>query len=340
MELLRRRAYARAGLVGNPSDGYFGKTISLTLKNFWAEVVLYEWDEIEIVLSQDDRSRFGSVQDLVHDVRLHGYYGGVRLVKATIKRFVEFCQQNELALHDRNFSVRYQSNIPRQVGLAGSSAIIVATLRALIDFYHVEIPRQVLPSLALSIESGELGIAAGLQDRVIQVYGGLVYMDFAKERMTQQMGFACGVYEPLDPDILPPLYLAFSPEVGEPTEVLHNPLRARFLAGDPAVIAAMQKFAGLAAEAYEALEQSDVPRLSALMDENFNTRRSICQLAASHIQMIEVARAAGASAKFAGSGGAIIGVCFDDVMFARLQNDLGQIGCQVIRPILDLPVSA
>ena len=73
------------------------------------------------------------------------------------------------------------------------------------------------------------------------------------------------------------------------------------------------------------------------MDENFNTRRSICQLAASHIQMIEVARATGASAKFAGSGGAIIGVCFDDAMFARLQNDLGQIGCQVIRPMLDLP---
>ena len=135
MELLRRRAYARAGLVGNPSDGYFGKTISLTLKNFWAEVVLYEWDEIEIVLSQEDRSRFRSVTELVQDVRLHGYYGGVRLVKATIKKFVEFCEQQRWALHDRKFSVRYESNIPRQVGLAGSSAIIVATLRALMDFY-------------------------------------------------------------------------------------------------------------------------------------------------------------------------------------------------------------
>ena len=338
MELLRRRAYARAGLVGNPSDGYFGKTISLTLKNFWAEVVLYEWDEVEIVLSQDDRSRFASVQDLVHDVRLHGYYGGVRLVKATIKRFVEFCQQHGLALHDRTFSVRYQSNIPRQVGLAGSSAIIVATLQALIDFYHVDIPLQVQPSLALNIESVELGIAAGLQDRVIQVYGGLVYMDFAKERMTEQMGFACGVYERLDPKILPSLYVAFSPEVGEPTEVLHNPLRARYQAGDPAVHGAMQKFAGLAAEAREALEQYDAPRLSALMDANFDTRRSICQLASSHIQMIEVARRAGASAKFAGSGGAIIGVYSDEAMFARLQKDLSQIGCQVIRPLLDLPI--
>lgn len=130
MELLRQRAYARAGLVGNPSDGYFGKTISFTLKNFWAEVVLYEWEDVEIVLSQEDRSRFRSVKDLAQDVRLHGYYGGIRLIKATIKRFVEFCERNHFKLHDRNFSVRYQSNIPRQVGLAGSSAIIVATFRA------------------------------------------------------------------------------------------------------------------------------------------------------------------------------------------------------------------
>ena len=36
------------------------------------------------------------------------------------------------------------------------------------------------PTLVLRAEE-ELGITAGLQDRVIQVYGGVVYMDFAKE---------------------------------------------------------------------------------------------------------------------------------------------------------------
>lgn len=340
MELLRRRAYARAGLVGNPSDGYFGKTISLTLKNFWAEVVLYEWDNVEIVLSQEDRSRFGSIQDLVHDVRLHGYYGGVRLVKATIKRFVEFCQQQGLTLHDRNFSARYQSNIPRQVGLAGSSAIIVATLRALMDFYCIEIPLEVQPSLVLSVEMGELGIAGGLQDRVIQVYGGLVYMDFARERMTEHMGLSCGVYERLDSKLLPPLYVAYSVEVSEPTEVLHNPLRARFQAGDPAVINAMHKFADLAAQAREAILQQDAARLAALMNENFDIRRSICQLSAKHVEMIEVARRTGASAKFAGSGGAIVGTYTDDAMLTKLKKELGAIGCQVIQPVLEFPSGA
>src|SRR5512140_2913967 len=56
MLLIRKRAYARAGLVGNPSDGYHGKTISIIVRNFCAEAVLYEWDTVEIVLAQDHRA--------------------------------------------------------------------------------------------------------------------------------------------------------------------------------------------------------------------------------------------------------------------------------------------
>ena len=180
MLIIRKRSYARAGLLGNPSDGYNGKTISIILRNFWADVVLYEWDSVDIVLAEQDRARFRSIYDLAKDVELHGYYGGIRLIKATIKRFVDYCQAQGIELHDQNFSVRYQTNIPQQVGLAGSSAIITATLHALMEFYGVDIPLPVQPTFVLSVE-GALGIAGGLQDRVIQCYEGMVYMDFAQE---------------------------------------------------------------------------------------------------------------------------------------------------------------
>jgi glucuronokinase len=332
MELLRRRAYARAGLVGNPSDGYNGRTVSFIVRNLWAEVVIYEWDEVEILWSSEDQSRFRSVHDLTHDVRLHGYYGGVRLVKATIKRFVEYCDAKGIALHDRNFSIRYQSNIPRNVGLAGSSAIIVSTLRALMDFYRVQIPLQVQPSLALSVESKELGITGGLQDRVIQCYEGLVSMDFSKEKMSVIDGYECGVYERLDPSVLPPVYVAYCDELGEPTEVVHNNLRQRFDRGDADVVGAMKIFANLAFEARQALSEHDSVRLAKLIDTNFDTRRSICQLLKGHIDMIERARRVGASAKFAGSGGAIVGTYTDEAMFAALQRELGEIHCVVLKP--------
>ncbi len=334
MQLIRHRAYARAGLVGNPSDGYFGKTIALSVYDFWAEVTLYEWERLELILSQEDRSRFDSLDELVHDVALHGYYGGVRLVKATVKKFAEFCHAQGHRLHNRNFSIRYQTNIPRQVGLAGSSAIIVATLRCLMEFYGVEIPLRVQPSLALAVETEELGIAAGLQDRVVQVYGGLVYMDFTRQSLERFCGLDCGRYERLDPALLPTLYLAYSTARSGPTEVIHNRLRERFLSGERAVHEAMQRLAELTDEARQALLRRDHARLGQLMDENFEIRRSICRLPEAQVEMVLRARQAGATAKFAGSGGAIIGTFPDESVFARLKHEMEQIGCRVIRPTL------
>ncbi|MGD0060710.1 MAG: GHMP kinase [Verrucomicrobiia bacterium] len=332
MIIIRKRAYARAGLLGNPSDGYHGKTISIIVRNFWAEVVLYEWDTVDIVLAQDDRARFSSIHDLVKDVKLHGYYGGIRLIKATIKRFVDYCQANQLTFPNRNFSVRYQTNIPRQVGLAGSSALIVATLRCLMEFYGVDIPLEAQPTLVLSVEKDELGIGAGLQDRVIQVYEGLVYMDFDKAHEHLVGGLKSYQYEPLSPGLLPPLYIAYHNSLSEPTEVFHNDIRGRFDRGEAGVVDAMKHFAELAARGREALLQQDTKRLARLIDENFNTRRCIYNLAPWQIQMVDVARQCGASAKFAGSGGAIIGTYDDNAMYQELCATLTAIGSRVIKP--------
>ena len=65
--------------------------------------------------------------------------------------------------------INYQRNF--QVGLAGSSALVTATLRCLMDFYCLspsDIPKEVMPQLILEVEVAELNIQAGLQDRVVQ----------------------------------------------------------------------------------------------------------------------------------------------------------------------------
>jgi len=217
--IIKTIAHPRAGLIGNPSDGYFGKTISFIIRNFAAEVMLYETPELEVLPNTRDHSCFNNIAALAEDVRQHGYYGGLRLLKATIKRFYAYCQENSLPLHSRNFTIRYHSNIPTQVGLAGSSAIITACLRALMQFYQVTIPKPIQPNLILSVETKELGIPAGLQDRVVQVYEGLVYMDFARELFDRQ---GHGNYVEMNPALLPPLYVAYRRELSEGTEVFHN----------------------------------------------------------------------------------------------------------------------
>ena len=204
--IIHTKAYSRAGLAGNPSDGYFGKTLSVTLKNYYASITMYETPDLEILPNERDHSYFPNLESLVNDVNLQGYYGGIRLIKAAAKRFYDYCLQRGIHLDDRNFTVRYTTSIPVQVGLAGSSAIVTATINALMSFYGVEIPKPLIPNLILSVETEELGISAGLQDRVTQVYEGLVYMDFDQELMEKQ-GY--GHYENMDPKLLPPLYLAY-----------------------------------------------------------------------------------------------------------------------------------
>jgi len=334
MKIIRKRAYARAGLLGNPSDGYNGKTISIIVRNFWAEVVMYEWDSVDIVQSMDDRARFRSIHDLAQDVRLHGYYGGIRLIKATIKRFVDYCREHNLNLHERNFSVRYETHIPRQVGLAGSSSIIVATLRCLMEFYEIEIPLELQPSFVLSIETEELGISAGLQDRVIQCYEGVVYMDFDKLAERKASGIPFYSYKRLDPTLLPPLYIAYHNALSEPTETFHNDIRSRYDCGEPQVVNAMQHFAALTARGRDALLTQDAAALSELINENFDTRRSIYQLPSWQVKMIDMARRCGASAKFAGSGGAIIGVYHGHAMFNEIRERMAEIGSKTIKPIV------
>src|SRR5678815_835772 len=332
MFLTRKRAFARAGLLGNPSDGYHGKTLSFSVRNYWAEVVLYEWDSVEIVLAGDDRAKFDSVHELARDVRLHGYYGGIRLIKATIKRFVEYCDSRAIALHDRKFSVRYQTTIPRQVGFAGSSAIIVATLRCLMEYYDVRLPLEAQPMFVLLVEQEELRITVGLQDRVIQVYEGLVYMDFDPSCEHVVDGLRCYRYEPMYPALLPPLYVAHHETLGEPTEVFHNNIRERFNRGDQAVVGAMKCFADLAVNGRQALIAQDREQLARLIDANFDTRRGIYQLPQWQIDMVETARRCGASAKFAGSGGAILGTYSGEAMFASVRDSLAAIGSRTVKP--------
>lgn len=335
MLIIRKCAHARAGLLGNPSDGYNGRTISAIVRNFRAMVVLYEWDSLDIVLSANDRAHFRSIHDLARDVEMHGYYGGIRLIKATIKRFVEYCQAQKLPLHDRNFSIRYETNIPQQVGMAGSSAIIVATLRCLMEFYGINIPSEAQPSFVLSIEKEKLGIMAGLQDRVIQVYEGVVYMDFDPAIERDVHGLKCYHYEPISPALLPPLYLAYHHSMSEPTEVFHNDIRGRFNRGEPKVVDAMKQLAEITRQGRDAILRQDQAALARLMDDNFEVRRGIYNLPKWQVRMVDTARACGASANFAGSGGAVVGVYQGEEMYGRLCSRMAEIGSAVVKVQLE-----
>ena len=176
--IIETYSYPRAAVIGNPSDGFFGKTIAFVFSNFIANVQLWETPELEIKPERLDMVLFSSMANLAEEVNFAGYYGGMRLLKATVKVFYDYCTENNITLDPRNFTIRYHSNIPLRLGLAGSSAIITACFKALQQFFGIIIEPQIMANLVLSVEAKELGIAAGLQDRVAQAYEHPVFMDF------------------------------------------------------------------------------------------------------------------------------------------------------------------
>jgi glucuronokinase len=329
--IIETRAYARAGFLGNPSDGYFGKTISISVRNFGAHISLYESPELRIEPQEQDINVYRNIYHMVESINLHGYYGGDRLIKAAIKKFFEFCEAKEYRPENKNFTIRYYSTIPRQVGLAGSSAIISATMRALVKFFNIKIPIEILPSIILAAEIDELGINAGLQDRVIQVYEGCVYMNFDKEIVQSKNH---GLYERMEPILLPNLYIAYKTELGKVSGHTFNTMKVRYERGDHEVLTTLNRIAEIAEEGKQALKEQNLVRLNDLINENFDQRKKIMNISDDNMKLIKTARSCGASAKFAGSGGSIIGIYKDDEMLNHLKVELKKIKARVIKPYI------
>lgn len=354
-------AYARVGLMGNPSDGVGGKTVSVTVDNFKAEAWITPAAGKGVTLTPHpiyDPLHFSTLGQLSTVAGREGYSGGIRLMAAALHRFYQHCAKRGVVLPDKGFAARYHTTVPRQVGLAGSSAIITAFLRAVLRFYGYDdeakcaslgLSRDLLPNFVLAIEAEELGITAGLQDRVVQSYEGCVHMNFAPELLKTK---GHGDYTRVPVAALPPLFLAYAADPSDSGRI-HAPIKQRWLAGDAEVVEGMSRIASYADEAHALAssrpyasagsvedKEAVVAEWGRLMTANFDSRRKLfgeyrpaphlmcCTAAADilclfvlsffcagdpalgkdNLRMITIARECGASAKFPGSGGAILGV--------------------------------
>ena len=157
-------AFPRIGLMGNPSDSCEGKALALSLANYAAYVRLSP--------SPSSSKRISFVAHPVHDqVQFDGglsalpslFNGALRLMKAGVVAFRDYWLRREVSLETLNpigFEVSYETSIPRQVGLSGSSALLTALFRALERWYGVRVDAYEGPLLLLYTELKLLGIAA------------------------------------------------------------------------------------------------------------------------------------------------------------------------------------
>ncbi len=89
------------------------------------------------------------------------------------------------------------------------------------------------------------------------------------------------------------------------------------MAKDAEVIDAMATWAYFDRAIRDALLAGDRPRFHQIINANFDLRARLYDVGDGNRDMIAVARETGASAKFAGSGGAIVGTYRDAEMLKR-----------------------
>lgn len=250
------------------------------------------------------------------------------LVEATVQRFAR-----ELEPANLKTVVRWSTSIPQRVGLGSSSALVIAVLRALCELHRVELGPGEMAELALAVESEDLGIVAGLQDRVAQAYEGLTFMDFgtARNGLGGGRNGLGGSYEQLDPALLPPLLIAWREEAAGHSGEIHSSLHARHRDGEPLVRETMASLGAAARDARDALVDGDFERFRACVDATFDLRRRLVVLDELCVEMVETARACGASANYTGSGGAIVTVCPAERGLDQVARALEAIGCGVAR---------
>jgi glucuronokinase len=223
------------------------------------------------------------------------------------------------------FTAAIRSNIPRQVGLAGSSAVVIAFLRGLCKWYGVTLDPSTLARLAMSAEVDVLRIRAGPMDRLAQAHEGLLHMDFADP-------FAPQSTKRLPAQMLPRLAIVYDPKSFKSSGRVHQPVYERWLNGDPEVRAVIAEYRPLVEAGLAALHKRSRPELIRLMNYNFDLRARLFAIGERDRRMIDLGRARGAATKFCGSGGAILVMTREPRDWPDLKQDYLAEGFRTIIP--------
>lgn len=280
---------ARIHLAGNPSDGYGGAVLSTVVPELAATVRAERARRFSVT---GPAQSWSSLTALADDGARYGHDGGDRLVTAALATLHRLLPPS---LDRAPLAFEWETTIPRSVGLGGSSAIVVATMVAALGSWGLDVPDHELAEAALVAETEELGITAGLADRVAQVARTTVLTD-CRGPHTEIERVAVGA-----PMLLT---LAWSAAAAAPSGDYHAGLGAR--AGDAEVRSAMARLASLADDAADALATGDRAAFGEALDASLRAREALGPVPLAALAPVPALRADGAKVNFAGSGGALV----------------------------------
>lgn len=289
---VRRIAYSapgRAGILGNPSDIYGGCVLStsIPLRNYCTIEEAEDWDLPEDTTLWDAA---------VSRVPIKG-----------------------------KWKVTWETQVPRSSGLAGSTALLAATLACVFEANEMPLGTQSsFAELVRDIELVEAGVVCGYQDAYMVVHGGVQELDFEGKHPIDS-----GPEGKLQPRQLNGEFLLVTTGVERLSGSVHGPMRDRWLAGEKFVQDAMIELRQIA----KSSSSLDEEGLVKAMKRNFKLIQELGGSGPEIDHLVQIAEQNGAkAAKLAGAGMGGTVICLTDSA-EELGNRLKTLGYhRLIKP--------
>lgn len=176
--IIRSKAPLRLGLAGGGTDlstycdNYTGYILNATI-SLYVHCTIEVTEENEIVFEASDIAetiKYSSKKNLPLD-------GNLDLFKGIYNRIVKDFVNEPLS-----FKLTTYSDVPSGSGLGGSSTLVVAVIKAFVEWLNLPLGEYDIARLAFEIEREDIGIVGGAQDQYAATFGGFNFMEFYKNK--------------------------------------------------------------------------------------------------------------------------------------------------------------
>lgn len=309
------RVPARVGLAGNPSDLAGGAVLAVPIPELAATLEIERCELAIEIVGPTGTAAWEDLGALIAQVRHVGHPADHALVTAALLRtLAHLGGRSPQADHEpvgvaagqrSGWRVTWSTEIPRSVGLAGSSAIVVGVIDAVARSMGRPLDRLVIAALALAVETDDLDIVAGWQDRVVQAMGTAVLVDAG--RFIDRDGLAVPVVEPVRVPASVEFLVAWRPDAAEDSGAHHaRSTEVDDATGQQARAEAMAALADVARSAARALARGDVAGLENAVRQTWSIRSAAVPLRPDHAALVDALAASGSPATTPGSGGSAV----------------------------------
>lgn len=297
--IVRSKAPLRLGLAGGGSDvspysDMFGGLVLNATINLYAYCTIEETNDAKIRICASDLQQceeYDSCRELPVS-------GQLDLHKGVYNRVIR-----EFGLGCQSFRMTTYSDAPPGSGLGSSSTMVVAILKAFVEWFNLPMGDYEIARMAYEVERLDLKFSGGKQDQYAAAFGGFNFMEFLPDDhvIVNPLRVKRWIIDELETNIL--LYYTGASRLS--AEIIDEQ-RKNTSGGNQTAIEAMHHIKQSAVEMKEALLRGDIGRFADILGRAWENKKKMASpITNAYIdKAFRVAKEAGAvTGKVSGAGG-------------------------------------